>query len=97
MKSNRLKYTLVALAVYLTLMGLLFLFIPGVAESVFKLQLPDPALTPLFGQVLLVIAYMSYMVSTDVEKYANFVNVVLFEQIGHVVHVTVENRRRDEQ
>ena len=85
MKSKQLGITLKALAIYLTLMGLIFIFFPGVGESVFKISLPDKTLTPLFGQVLWVVALMAYFVSTDVEKYQKFVWVVLFEQIGHVV------------
>ena len=85
MKSNRLKTTLVALAIYLAIMGLIFLFVPGFAESAFGLNLPDPAMTPLFGQVLLVIAYLSYVTSTDVKKFSKFINVILFEQIGHIL------------
>jgi hypothetical protein len=42
-------------------MGLIFLFIPSFAESAFGLNLPEPAMTPLFGQVLLVIAYLNYV------------------------------------
>ena len=85
MENKRLKNTLVVLAVYLAIMGLIFLFFPGFAENAFGIDLPDPALTPLFGQVLLVIAYLSYMISTDLEKFSKFVNVILFEQIGHIV------------
>ena len=85
MENKRLKTTLIVLAVYLAIMGLIFLFLPGFARSAFGIDLPDPALTPLFGQVLLVIAYLSYMISTDLEKYNKLVNVILFEQIGHVL------------
>ncbi len=47
---NRLRWALNILGVYLTILGVLFLFLPGVAEAACSISLPDPALTPLYGQ-----------------------------------------------
>ena len=44
-----LRYVLLALAVYMTVVGGLFLFAPSVAEAAFQMSLTDSALTPLYG------------------------------------------------
>jgi len=82
---KRLRWTLNILGVYLTIVGVLFLFLPGVAEAAFSISLLDPALTPLYGQVLLVVAFMAYLVAQDVEKHARLVWVFIFEQAGHLL------------
>ena len=60
---GRLKMVLNALGAYLAILGLLFLFSPATAESVMGISLPDPVLTPLYGQVVLVLALMAFMVA----------------------------------
>ncbi len=80
-----LRYVLLALAVYMTVVGGLFLFAPRVAEAAFQMSLPDPALTPLYGQVVLVIALTVYLVSTDAAKYAKLVWAFIFAEAGHVL------------
>lgn len=80
-----LRYVLLALAVYMTVVGGLFLFAPSVAEAAFQMSLTDPALTPLYGQVVLVLALMAYLVSTDAAKYAKPVWAFVFAEAGHVL------------
>ena len=80
-----LRYVLLALAVYMTVIGGLFLFAPRVVETAFQISLTDPALTPLYGQVVLVIALMAYLVFTDAAKYAKLVWVFIFAEAGHVL------------
>ena len=80
-----LKNVLLALAVYMTVVGGLFLFAPRVAEVAFQTSLPDAALTPLYGQVVLVIALMAYLVSTDAAKYAKLAWAFVFAEAGHVL------------
>ena len=80
-----LKNVLLALAVYMTVVGGLFLFAPSVAEAAFQMSLTDPALTPLYGQVVLVLALMAYLVSTDAAKYAKPVWAFVFAEAGHVL------------
>ncbi len=84
-QANRLRWTLNILGVYLAIVGVLFLFLPRVAETAFSISLRDPALTPLYGQVLLVIALMAFLVARDVEKHATLVWAFIFEQAGHVL------------
>lgn len=80
-----LRYVLLALAVYMVVVGGLFLFAPRVAEAAFQMSLTDPALTPLYGQVVLVIALMAYLVSTDAAKYAKLVWAFVFAEAGHIL------------
>ena len=80
-----LRYVLLALAVYMTVVGGLFLFAPSVAEAAFQMSLTDPALTPLYGQVVLVLALMAYLVSTDAAKYAKPVWAFVFAEAGHIL------------
>jgi len=80
-----LRYVLLALAVYMAVVGGLFLFAPRVAEAAFQTSLPDAALTPLYGQVVLAIALMAYLVSTDAAKYAKLVWAFIFAEAGHIL------------
>ena len=80
-----LRYVLLALAVYMAVVGGLFLFAPRVAEAAFQTSLPDAALTPLYGQVVLAIALMAYLVSTDAAKYAKLVWTFIFAEAGHIL------------
>ena len=80
-----LRYVLLALAVYTTVVGGLFLLAPRVAEVAFQTTLPDAALTPLYGQVALVIALMAYLVSTDVAAYRKLVWAFVFAEAGHAL------------
>ena len=80
-----LRYVLLALAVYMTVVGGLFLFAPRVAEAAFQMSLTDPALTPLYGQMALVIALTAYLVSTDAAKYAKLVWAFVFAEAGHAL------------
>ncbi len=80
-----LRNVLLALAVYMTVVGVLFLFTPGVAEVAFNTSLPDRALTPLYGQLMLVIALMAYLVSTETAKYVKLVWAFIFAEAGHIL------------
>ena len=80
-----LRIVLLVQAVYLTVLGLVFLFAPAAAEGAFQISLPDPALTPLYGQVVLTIALMAYLVASNVEKHIKLVWAFIFEQVGHIL------------
>ena len=80
-----LRNVLYAQAVYLTILGAMFLFAPSAAEGAFQISLPDPALTPLYGQVVLTVALMAYLVASDMEKHIKLVWAFIFEQIGHIL------------
>ena len=80
-----LRIVLLVQAVYLTILGLMFLFAPAAAEAAFQISLPDPALTPLYGQVVLTIAMTAFLVTSDMEKHIKLVWAFIFEQIGHIL------------
>lgn len=80
-----LRIVFLAQAVYLTLLGLMFVFAPSVAEAIFQTELSDPIITPLFGQVLLTLAIACYLISRDVEKNIKLVLALIFENAGHIV------------
>jgi len=80
-----LRNTLLALTLYMTVIGGLFLLAPRVAEAAFQTSLPDAALTPLYGQLMIVIALMAYLVSTDVATYRKLVWAFVFAEAGHVL------------
>ena len=72
-------------AIYLTILGIMFLFLPSLAETVFQTELKDPILTPLFGQVLLTLAIFFYLIVMNVEKYIKLTWAMIFENAGHIV------------
>jgi hypothetical protein len=80
-----LRIVLLVQAVYLTILGLMFLFAPTAAEGALQISLPDPALTPLYGQVVLTIAIVAYIVASDMKKHIKLVWAFIFEQIGHIL------------
>lgn len=80
-----LRIVLLVQAVYLVILGLMFLFTPSAAEAAFQISLPDPALTPLYGQVVLTIALTAFIVASNMEKHIKLVWAFIFEQIGHIL------------
>ena len=80
-----LRIVLFVLAVYIMILGLMFLFAPAAAETAFKMSLTDPALTLDYGQVLLVVALMAFLVASDMEKHIKLVWAFIFGQIGHIL------------
>ena len=82
MKGLRIVYWVQA--IYLTILGLVFWFIPSLAEAVFQTALKDPILTPLFGQVLVSLAIACFIIAMNVEKYFKLTWALIFENAGHV-------------
>ena len=80
-----LRIVLLVQAVYLLILGLMFLFAPATVEAAFQISLPDPALTPLYGQVVLTITLMAFLVASDMEKHIKLVLAFIFEQVGHIL------------
>ena len=83
MKGLRIVYWVEA--IYLTILGIMFLFLPSLAETVFQSELKDPILTPLFGQVLLSLAIACYLIAMNVEKFTKLTWALIFENAGHIV------------
>ena len=83
MKGLRIVYWVEA--IYLTILGIIFLFLPSLAEAIFQTDLKDPILTPLFGQVLLTLAIACYLIAMNVEKFVKLTWAMIFENAGHIV------------
>jgi hypothetical protein len=80
-----LRIVLFVLAMYILILGLMFLFAPAAAEKTFQTSLPDRVLTQDYGQLLLVVALMAFLVASDIEKHIKLVWAFIFGQIGHIL------------
>jgi hypothetical protein len=80
-----LRIVFLVQGIYLTILGLMFWFFPSVAEAIFQYTMKDPVLTPLFGQVLLTVAIVCYIVARDVKGHTKLTWALVFENIGHIV------------
>jgi hypothetical protein len=83
--SKRLQITLYVITAWLAVMGILFLFLPGVAEKVMSASLPDKVLTMLYGQVMLTLAFVAYLAARGGEGLSRLSLVILVLTIGHVI------------
>jgi hypothetical protein len=76
---------LYVIAAYLTVFGILFLFLPSVAEKVLSTSLPDSALNMLYGQLTLTFAYTAFLAARGGDGLSKLSRVVLALTAGHVV------------
>lgn len=83
--SKRLQITLYVITAYLTVFGILFLFLPGVAEKVLNNKLPDAALNMLYGQLSLTFAYTAFLAARGDDGLGKLSRVVLALTTGHVI------------
>jgi hypothetical protein len=70
---------------WLAILGILFLFVPGVAEKVMSTSLPDKVLNMLYGQVALTFAYVAFMAARKEDGWSKLAHVILILCVGHVV------------
>lgn len=83
--SKRLQVTLYVIAAYLTVFGILFLFLPSVAEKVLNNALPDKALNMLYGQLSLTFAYTAFLAARGGDGLGKLSRVILALTTGHVI------------
>lgn len=83
--SKRLQVTLYVIAAYLTIFGILFLFLPSVAEKVMSTSLPDAVLNVLYGQLTLTFAYTAFLAARGGDGASTLSRVILALTAGHVV------------
>ena len=83
--SKRLQITLYVIAVYLTVFGILFVFLPSVAEKVLNNKLPDAALNMLYGQLSLTFAYVAFLAARGGDGLSKLSRVILALTTGHIV------------
>lgn len=81
--NNRLRTLMYVITIYLLILGILFLFLPRTAETVFGISLPDAALTMLYGQIVLTMAFLSYRIASEIGSYAKLSTVFIVLFGGH--------------
>ncbi len=59
LRSRQIRYVLIALTVYLTLIGLMFVFAQGLAERIFAIGIRDPSAHRGWGVSLLTLATLA--------------------------------------
>ena len=80
-----LKITLFVIAVYLTIIGVLYLFMPGVAEKAFQITLSDRGTAMLHGFGDLIMAYLAYMIATNLDAYRKLVRLYQVFAVGETL------------
>ena len=68
-----LKITMYVITVYLTIIGALYLFFPGIAETAFKITLSDRSTAMLHGFGNLIMAYLIYTIAANLDSYRRLV------------------------
>jgi hypothetical protein len=80
-----LKITLYVIVAYLTIIGALYLFFPGAAETAFKITLSDRGTAMLHGFGNLVMAFLMYMTASNLETYGKLVRVYQALALGETL------------
>ncbi len=83
--SKKLQITLYVVAAYLTVFGILFLFLPSIAEKVLSTTLPDAALNMLYGQLTLTFAFVAFLAAAGGDGLRKLSLIILVLTAGHVV------------
>ncbi len=83
--SKRLQVTLYGIAAYLTVFGILFMFLPRIAEKVLSNSLPDAALNMLYGQLTLTFAYVAFLTARGGDGSSKLAGVLLALTAGHIL------------
>lgn len=83
--NKKLQVTLYIITAYLTVFGILFVFLPSVAEKVLSNKLPDAALNMLYGQLSLTFAYVAFLASRGGDGAGKLSRVILALTVGHVL------------
>ena len=80
-----LRITMYVITAYLTIIGALYLFFPGAAETAFKITLSDRGTAMLHGFGNLVIAYLAFMTASKLDMYRNLVRVFQVFALGETL------------
>lgn len=83
--NKKLQVTLYVVAAYLTVFGILFLFLPSVAEKVLSNKLPDASLNMLYGQLTLTFAYVAFLAARGGDGASKLSRIILVLTVGHVI------------
>jgi hypothetical protein len=77
-----LKINLYVLTGYLTIVGVLYLFLPEIGEQIFQTTLPDRITSMLHGFGTLMIAYLVVMVAGKLETYRPLLRLIQVFAVG---------------
>jgi len=80
-----LKIMMYVVAIYLTLIGVLYLFFPGTAENAFGITLSDRGTAMLHGFGNLIMAYLIYLTVSNLETYRKLVTVFQIFALGEAL------------
>ncbi len=83
--STRLRIILSLITLYLAVLGILFLFLPSIAQKVVSSPLPDKGLNMLYGQLVLTFAYTAFLAARGGHGLTKLSRLVLVLTLGHVV------------
>ena len=80
-----LKVTMYVIVVYLAIIGVLYLFFPGIAETAFKITLSDRGTAMLHGFGNLIMAFLIYTTASDLDNYSKLVRVYQAFALGETL------------
>ena len=80
-----LKITMYVVMAYLTIIGALYLFFPGTAETAFKITLSDRGTAMLHGFGNLIMAYLIYTTAANLDVYGKLVRVFQVFALGETL------------
>ena len=80
-----LKVTMYVIVAYLAIIGALYLFFPGIAETAFKITLSDRGTAMLHGFGNLIMAFLIYTTASDLDKYSKLVRVYQAFALGETL------------
>lgn len=83
--TQKLRILLYVMMAYLTIFGILFIFLPSVAEKVLSTSLPDRPLSMLYGQLTLTFAFIAYLASQGGNGLSKLISALLVMTAGHVI------------
>ncbi|HNS40832.1 MAG: hypothetical protein LC131_02155 [Anaerolineae bacterium] len=83
--TQKLRILLYVMMAYLTIFGILFIFLPSVAEKVLSTSLPDRPLSMLYGQLTLTFAFIAYLASQGGNGLSKLTNALMVMTAGHVI------------
>ena len=80
-----LKIMMYVVVTYMTVIGALYLFFPGIAENAFGITLSDRGTAMLHGFGNLVMAYLIYLTASNMEPYRKLVTVFQIFSAGEAL------------
>ena len=85
-----LKITLYVVMLYLTIIGVLYLFFPGTAEKAFQVPLPDRSTTMLHGFGDLIMAFLAFTIASNLDAYGKLVRIYQAFALGETLIFTYQ-------